>query len=229
MALADFQQLVKRMVPEDGETLTESDRDAAIDLAVLRYGTDAPRTLVRDTAWLLAGFLGPLPPDWVDGSALRSAEYPIGRNPASLVEMALYADQGGTLLVVQDMELPAGAQVRVTFGAPHRLDETEDTIPLQHREAVASYAAHSLCRQLSVRYSGEREASINADGSNTESRARNYAARAKEFRSAYFVGIGQVDPYAAGARTASSGVTAASSTSTWPGRMRYGLTRWGRP
>lgn len=228
MALADFQQLVKRMVPEDGGPLTDADRDAAIGLAVLRYGTDAPRTLVRDTGWLLAGFLGPLPSDWVDGSTLRSAEYPIGRNPIARIDMALYADEGGTLLIAQDMELPAGAQVRITFAAPHRLDDTTDTIPLQHREAVASYAAHSLCRQLSVRYSGEREASVGADGSNTESRARNYAARAKEFRSAYFAGIGQVDPYASGAGAAGSGVAAASSTGAWPGRQRYSLTRGSR-
>lgn len=225
MALADFQQLLKRMVPEDDAVLSESDRDNAIGLAILRYGADAPRPMVRDVGWLVTGFLAPLPTDWVDGSVLRAAEYPIGRNPIAEVNLALYADEGGTLLMA-DVEVPAGADVRVTFAAPHRVDETTDTVPMKHREAVASYAAFSLCRQLSVRYSGEREASIGADGSNTESRARNYAARAKEYRAAYYAGIGQVDPYAPGAAGGGGAVAAAASVGSWPGRSRYSLTRW---
>lgn len=225
MALVDLQQLLQRMVPEDAAVLTDADRDNAIGLAVLRYGADAPRPLVRDVGWLVTGFLAPLPADWVDGSVLRSAEYPIGQNPVAQLNLALYTDEGGTLLMA-DTEVAAGAQVRVTFAAPHRVDEVADTVPLRHREALASYAAFSLCRQLSVRYSGEREASIGADGSNTESRARNYAARAKEYRAAYYAGIGQVDPYAQGVGGGSSAVAAAASVGSWPGRSRYSLTRW---
>lgn len=53
-----------------------------------------------------------------------------------------------------------------------------------------------LCQQLAAYYSAERETSISADGSNTESRARNYAYRAKDYRAAYFAGIGKADPVA---------------------------------
>ncbi|CAN5439008.1 hypothetical protein BH10PSE18_BH10PSE18_19020 [soil metagenome] len=228
MSLADYQQLVSQMVSDqDADVFTAEHRDSAIALAVLRYGTDMPRELVRDVAWLLSGFLGPLPADWMDGSVVRAAEYPIGQHPASLVHLALYADQEEVLLVC-DQELPAAASVRVTFAALHILDETTDTIPLQHREAVASYAAHSLCRQLATRYSGERETPTGADHSNTESRARNYAARAKEYRAAYYGGIGKPDPVVTtSSQTAGSGVQAAASVGTWPGRRRYSLTRYG--
>lgn len=226
MALADLQLLVKQMVPEDGAVLTDPDRANALGLALLRYSADAPRELVRDTGWLVEGFLGPLPPDWVEGSVLRAAEYPIGRHPAALIGLALYADEGGALLVAERVSLPAGAEVRVTFAAPHRLDEDTDTIPAVHREAVASYAAHVLCRQLATRYSGEKEASIGADRSNTESRARNYAARSKEYRAAYFANVGLVDPYLPGSAGGSSAIPAVASVGSWPGRQRYGLTRF---
>jgi hypothetical protein len=226
MALADLQLLVQKMVSEDGGVLTDADRASAIGLAVLRYSGDVPRELVRDTGWLVEGFLGPLPPDWVDGSTLRSAEYPIGQHPRSLIGVALYADAGGSLLVAEQQILPAGAEVRITFAAPHQLDEDTDTIPAMHREAVASYAAHVLCRQLATRYSAEREASVGADHSNTESRARNYAARAKEYRAAYYVGIDQIDPYLQGGAGGASSIPAVASVGSWPARQRYSLTRF---
>jgi hypothetical protein len=226
MALADFQQLVKRMVPNEGEALTDLDYDGAVDVAVLRYGADAPRELVRDVGWLVTGFLGPLPAEWMPGSALRGAEFPIGLNPPAQIPLATYVDEGGALLMAEQ-ELSAGAEVRISFSTPHRLDGATDTIPLAHREAVASYAAYTLCRQLSARYSAERESSVSADGSNTESRARNYAARANEYRAAYYAGIGKANPYAQAGASSTSAVQPAASVGSWPGRRRFGLTQGG--
>lgn len=231
VALADYQTLVDSLVRDASGTLTSMDRDRAIELARLRISADAPRELVKDVTWVADGYFGPLPDGWADGAWIKSAEYPVGRQPLELVELAVYADGAAQQLMAGDT-LPAGSVVRVVFSAPHLLSTGVDTIPAECREAVGSYAAYLLCRQLATHYSGERDASIGADASNTESRARNYAARAKEYRAAYYAGIGKADPQlmsAGGSSGTGSGGAPAASTSGWDGRTRAGLRNnsWG--
>lgn len=223
MSLADYQTLVDKMVRAPGgtETIAAADRDAAIELARLRYSLDAERKLTEDVVWVADGYFGPLPASWVDGSYLVTAEYPIGEQPVSFIDMEIYVTPAEQKLVTPD-GLSAGATVRIQFTAPHLLNAgatPADTIPLRHREAVASYAAQVLCKQLASHFSGQRETSINADGSNTESRARNFAARAKEYRAAYYAGIGKADPQADKAGGGGAGDPAAR-VSAWRGRGR---------
>jgi hypothetical protein len=230
MALADFQQLVDDMVADQASVITPEVRDRAIEQARVRYSADCERELVEDVTWLVDGFDGPLPTGWSLGAYVRQAEYPIGHKPPSLVELAVYqTPTGQSLAAVEPFE--AGSVVRVTYVAPHLLQgglDAADTIPLHHRQAVAQFAAYVLCQQLATRYSAERETAIGADVSQTETRARAYAARAKEYRSAYYIGTGQVDPYAktaAASSASNSGVTPAAAVGTWPGRKRGLLTR----
>ncbi len=124
--------------------------------------------------------------------------------------------------------LPAAAQVRLTYTTEHVIDAVQDTVPVSHRLAVAQYAAYLLCQQLATRYSAERETVIGADVSQTETRSRAYSARAKEFRQAYYVGVGLADPFAkGGASGAGTGgaPSAAAAVVSWPGRRRGMLTR----
>lgn len=227
MSLADYQTLVDKMVRAPGgtETISTVDRDSAIDLARLRYSMDAERKLTEDVAWAADGYFGPLPAGWVDGSYLVSAEFPIGQQPPALIDMEIYVTPTEQKLVTPD-GLAAGAAVRIQFTAPHLLTDVApaaDTIPIRHREAVASYAAHVLCKQLASFFSGERETAINADHSNTESRSRNFALRAKDYRAAYYAGIGKADPQSDKSGGAASGEPAAS-VSAWSGRPRNTLT-----
>lgn len=225
MALADYQTLVTQMVRDQSGTVATTDRDTAIEAARLRYSQDAERTLVKDVVWASDGYFGPLPTGWAAGSYLLGAEYPIGQQPQASIELAIYLDGAGAEQLVTQDALATGSTVRVTFAAPHELTAgppTADTIPVAHREAVASYAAHILFKQLAAHYSGERESSINADSSNTDSRARNYAARAREARAAYYAGIGKADPLAdqGGGKAAGGSGEPAASTSSWAGRTR---------
>lgn len=227
MALADLQTLVDSLVRDQAAVLTPADRDRAIEWARLRYSADHGRVLAEDVTWQAAGYTNALPADWLEGSYVVDAEYPIGESPRALIEMATYLTPTTMQLVVTD-SLAAGSVVRVTYAAPHLLNggaTPKDTIELVHREAVASYAAHVLCKQLASHYSAERDSSINADGSNTDSRSRNYAQRAKELRGAYYAGIGKPDPQgggsaAPGAGSAAMGGEPAASVSSWAGRTR---------
>jgi hypothetical protein len=230
MPIADFQTLVDKMVraPDGVETIATTDRDTAIEAARLRYSADAERVLVVDVAWAAAGYLNALPAGWTEGSYLLEAEYPIGEQPASVIPMGIYMEPAAQKLVVEDA-LPAGALVRVKFTAPHLLNggaTPADTIPLVHREAVASYAAHLLCAQLAAHFSGQRETSVNADSAETESRSRNYATRAKEYRAAYYAGIGKADPRAdKSGQAGAAGGEPAASAGAWSSRSRNSLLR----
>lgn len=228
MSLADYQLLVDRLVraPAEGP-ITPEDRDQAIELARLRYSSDAERKLTQDVTWLEDGHLGPLPEGWVDGCYLVSGEHPIGLQPPVLIDVGIYLTATEAMLVTADT-MQAGDVVRIQFAAPHLLnagDTPADTIPARHREAVASYAAQILLKQLATHFSAERDTSIGADRSDTESRARNYAFRAKEARATYYAGIGKADPQADKAGGQVSTGDAAAAVTSWAGRSRNSLTR----
>ena len=227
MALADFQQLVDDMVSDQAAVITDDVRDRALEQAVVRYSADCERELVEDVTWLADGFEGPVPSGWILGAYLRQVEYPIGQKPPALVEMAVYQSPSGQSLASVE-SIAAGSVVRVTYAAPHILHEgpnAVDTIPLRHRRTVAEFAAYLLCQQLATRFSGERETAIGADVSQTETRARAFASRAKEYRTAYYVGTGQADPFAKAAATSGASVGAAFTVGAWPSSRRNLLTR----
>ena len=219
MALAHFQHLVTRLVRAPDTLVNPLDIDRVIASAVRRYSQDRPRTLVRDVAWLEAGFFGPVPAELDVESRVLEAEYPVGEVPRELRQVAISIEPPELLRLVCEDSLPAGAVVRLEFTAAHQLGGAVDTVPAGDRDTVAAWAAYLLCRELSVNFSGERESSMGADCSNTESRARNYAARAKEYRAAYFSGLGLVDPATAGDGNGAPPAGAGAVTA-WPSRLR---------
>ena len=213
MALEDFQELVKDMVSDQDAVVTAEVRDRAIDQARMRYSEDAPRLELEEVIWPATGVFGPVPEGWTDSAVIQSVEFPVGRRPASMVFADVYRSATGWGLE-SEQALPGNALVRVSFLLPHVLDDNADSIPQRHRLAVASFAAHLLCQQLATRYAGDRETTLGSDMSRTESRSRNYAARAKDYRAAYFAGVGQLDPALQDAVAGS----AVSAVVSWPRR-----------
>lgn len=218
MALADYQQIVADLVTEqEADVLPAAVRDRAIEQALLRYSADCLRTVIVDVTWPATGVFGTVPAGWDASAWVKDAEYPVGQSPRRMVHMQAYRTPEGWGL--ESMQaLPAGAQVRLTYTADHVVSADEDTVPLAHRLPVAQYAAYLLCHQLATRYSAERETAIGADVSLTETRARAYAARAKEYRSAYYVGVGLADPFTAQGSAANNLPGAASAVVSWPSK-----------
>lgn len=216
MSLSYFQALLDDLARDQGEVLDAQARTRALEAARLQYSADQPRQLIEDVVWGV-DFLGPVPAAWTEGAWIKAAEYPLGRDPAAYIDVTTYLAPGGWQLIAA-VPVPAGETVRVVYMAEHQLSATEDTIPARHRLAVAQYAAHLLCHQLATYYSAQRETMLGADASNTETRAREFAARAKELRSAYYVGVGLADPFknsGAGAAGGASG-SAAAGVVSWP-------------
>lgn len=223
MALADYQQLVDDMVRDASGTLDSAARDRAIAQAVLSHGAAMPRTLAEDVVWPERGVFGPAPAHWMEGAWIKQAEHPVGEQPPRLIHVAALREPDGRWRLESVWPLPQGATVRLSYTAPHVVDDGQDTVPLQHRVPVAMLAASALCQQLATYYSGQRETAVGADASSTETRAREYASRAREYRSAYYAGVGLPDPFTRQGASAGSGVQAAAVVGHWPGRRRHGL------
>ncbi len=223
MSLAYLQELLPRLVREQSRNAGTGDIDRAIHSAVSQYSADQPRRLVDDFTWGADGhFSGGMLPEASSYTVVLEAEWPIGQQPKQTVGVTIYLTETALRLVCEQA-LQASSVLRISYTAEHVVvagTTPRCTVPRRHLDAVGYYAAHLLCRELATQYSAERESSIAADGSNTESRARNYAARSREYRAAYYAGIGMVDPLQAAERggPGAAGVTAGAGTSVSLGR-----------
>ncbi|TXT23894.1 MAG: hypothetical protein FD134_1863 [Gallionellaceae bacterium] len=190
--LADFQTLAAALTRDDAGKISADDADGAISLAVTRYSKDRPRAKVEDVA-APGGKLLPLPASWEAGfSALSGLEYPVGDVPPSMIgsqAWAMYNAPGGMSIMVFD-SIPVGAAVRASYGVAHQVSGVTDTVPPGDREAVCCLAAASLCDQLASLYSGDTDSTIGADSVNHQSKAAEFAARAKALRKRYHDELG---------------------------------------
>lgn len=204
MALSDYLDLVPNLVGDSDDRLTPSDQDGAIRLAVLRYSQDRPRHLVEDLTVAVEGNAVDLPVDWeAEFSEPESVEYPIGDVPPTILspseDWTIYQAPTGPMLVFSS-SLPAGADLRLSYTVKHILTTDTDTIPEQHREAVACWAAAVLCEQLASAYAANSQPTIQADRVDQTSPQRAYAQRAKDLRKRYQdeIGVGERRNVAAG-------------------------------
>jgi hypothetical protein len=223
MSLAYLQNLLPRLVREQPHNVGTGDIDRAIQSAVSQFSYDQPRRLVDDFTWGADGhYSASMPPEATSYTLVLDAEWPIGQSPKQTVGVTVYLTETALRLVCEQ-PLTAAAVVRITYTAEHVVvggTEPRCTVPKRHLDHVGFYAAHLLCRELATQFSAERESSISADGSNTESRARNYAARSREYRAAYYAGLGLVDPLQAAGQggAAGMGVTPGASATVSLGR-----------
>lgn len=190
--LADYQILVADFVRDEASKLTADQIGRAITQAVKRYSKDRPRQKVEDIA-APGGKLLPLPASWeADFSQLNSLEHPIGNVPPAIIgagEWAMYSTP--TALKVQVMAaITAGASVRATYTIAHVLSAVADTIRVDDREPVASYAAAVLLDELASLYSHDQDSTIKADSVQHTSKAGEFARRASVLRKRYFDDLG---------------------------------------
>lgn len=219
MSLNHYQALVPDAVRDKDGVISTTQRDTAIQTAVLRYSQDRPRVLVEDIT-SAGGYVLPLPFYFRQGfSELQRIEQPIGNEPESCIELPrvrLYQSPTETQIKLPTWLL-AGDVARVSYTARHELsadyvnvlDETvagTDTIPLEHRNAVVCYAASLLCEQLANNYATSVEPTIGADAVNHASKTETFAARARALRGQYLkdLGIDEKRLQAASATTAIS-------------------------
>lgn len=209
--LSDVQSLVDDLVRDSLSQVTATQRDTAIVLALARYSADRPRAGVAAVT-APGGWRLPLPAGWTPASRVVSVEWPVGQNPPATVAHSVHRGLDGEAILVE-VDLPAGATAHVHFTGFHVVSDTEDTVPGEHREALAAYAAALLFDQLAAAAAGNGEPTIHADSVDHKSQAQEYAGRARANRTRYadVLGIG-AGPAAA---------KPASATTAWPSRRRF--------
>lgn len=213
MSLDSIQLAVADAVQDKDGALTQDAHGRAIAAAVQQYSVDRPRVRVAD---LLApgGAYVPTPDDWsVNLSRLNAVEFPIGDSPATMIPLRnveQYASPDGIMFRCLGYSFPAGAALRVTYTAKHRLTVDEDSIPEEHALGVAHYAASLLCGQLASHYATESAPTIAADTTDHRGKTERFASRALELRADYFRIVGVIDRGTKAVRAASATVELAS-------------------
>jgi hypothetical protein len=194
--LADYEQLVTDLIRDDAAKIVLAEKDRAIAAAVYRYSEDRPQEKAQDVTPSSANVL-PLPGAWeADFSNLRSLEYPIGNVPPTFVDQGRYRwyrAPGGLQVNLDDAVAVAANNVRATFTYKHVVDAGNDSIPIQHRLPVASWAAAICCHQLAAFYSSGQDSTIQADSVQQQSKATEYKKRADELEQFYLDELG-IDP-----------------------------------
>ena len=192
MAITSYQSTVNALVRDDANRISIEQRDVAIEQAIIRYSKDRPAKKVEDVV-APGGNTLPLPSQWqLDFSQLKSVEYPLGRVPPNLIspqDFTLYDTPNGTVIMLRDA-LPLNEQVRLSYSVMHVVDVTDDTVPTGDQEAVCCLAAASLCDQLASFYSNDTDSTIKADSVNHQTKAAEFAARAKSLRKRYLDELG---------------------------------------
>lgn len=191
MALGDFQDLVDSKVRDESGSIATANRDAAIELAVVRYSTDRPVQSVEEVTSAGGVFL-PLPDGWeANFSRPTGLQLSDGEDPqpiAGIVEKGLSGER-----IRLESSLAADTTVIVFFTVRHVVDDAGDSVPIVDRDAVANWAAAMVLEELANLYAGNRQPTLDADSVDWQSKSRDFALRAKALRQLYFDHLG-IDP-----------------------------------
>ncbi len=184
-------QVALARLPFDAET-------TALTSAVERYSVDRPKsvwvalTLTDGGAALPEAFIA-------DFSTLQAVEYPVGNRPPTLLTTEeFYVTSDALPYRVELLVGSATDAIRVQFSIKHVATADAYTIPAQHTEAVAAWAAAVLCEMEASRLSNNATPTIQADVTDQANPARAFATRAKTLRQRYFDELG-IDPKRNGA------------------------------
>ena len=225
-----FNAKVVARLQDPDELITSAQRDDAVQQALRTYNTHRPRTVTDD----LAGadtFDYDLPESWdTTFSSLTQVEYPADQREPQYVDAEdylLYTTADATQLRFL-VDLPrTGETIRLTFTAPHVIDDATSTVPANDADAVADLAASLCCEWLSSRFSQQGEPTLGADSADHTSKARDFALRARAFRMAYYrhLGLPYKEGDTGGGAAASTPVAPASATRSWHTELSTGDPR----
>ena len=216
--------------------LTSVEIGEEVDAAVIQYSTDFPYLAVKDVVTSANPFISHATlPGWVLGwSHVRSIEPNAGSVSASyspqsaldLSDIAIDEDyfDGTTHYVYLNGYTPGSSEtVRIRYTVPHTLDNTTDTIPSSHFDAVCDLAAAYCCTRLGTKAAKARDATISADGVAYRDAQLRYRQQGDEFTAQYRrkVGLPASGPKAASGYTDwDVGLSWRRDRLTHPGRWR---------
>ncbi|WP_299378831.1 hypothetical protein [uncultured Kiloniella sp.] len=179
MPLADFTELTKNLVRDQTDKISDADITNAVELAVERYSVDFPRSVVVE----------------ITGNGAESIDKPVDAESIQSLERS--ANISNPFIEFNLRLTPSGEKIYVTgrltqneiywlrYNAVHQLTTAIDTIPKKHRQAVSHFAASVLFESLSGATASDRDGMIIADSVDHDSKAAEYAKRARRHYDLY--------------------------------------------
>jgi hypothetical protein len=215
----DYLNALDDLVPGDS-ALTQGNKVRAISQAVREHSRHRVRVVVEDMPgdggfdYPLAGFSA-----WSDGfSTVERLEYPVDDDNHVVRELerdqwAIYHKPVGRVLRFLGYTPETDETFRLAYTTLHVCDDVACTVEAFDEEAVQILAAAYCCDFLATYYAPNHDATIQADSVDHTSKSRDYAARAKTYRSLYFGHLGIKE-----GQTVAASVTAdQDSTPSWQG------------
>jgi hypothetical protein len=177
--------------------LGETEMILAISQAIKEHARHRPRVIVEDESGD-GGFDYAVTDlaSWSSGfSTIKQVEYPVDdtdENPDILQDDAwmVYEKPAGKCLRFLEDTPEATESFRVTYTAVHTCTDAACTVEDFDEEAVQALCAGYFCEMLATYYAQNQDATIDADSVDHTSKSRDYAARAKAYRTMYFNHLG---------------------------------------
>ena len=191
--LATFNALVLSRVPDVDSIMDSDERDAAVLAGLETYNQHRKRTVVVDAAGENDAELA-LPAAWVaDYSELKAVEYPVDNVPPTMLDHDTYEvyQKPASTVIMLHQHTPADTEtVRLTITVPYEIDADSSTLPAAHEKALADLSAGHLCEWVSAHYSSAHDSTLAVDSADHQSQGREFAARAKRFRTLGLAALG---------------------------------------
>lgn len=217
--LADIRRRAESLLRQGADRCTPAQWDDALRDALAQYNRHRPRMLVEDVTLVSTQAL-PLPSAWVAGfsDVLALEKLPETIPPNLIAPTGYYSvmTPGGEAYRLIDA-FDLGTVLRVTFSAPHICTDAMDTTNPNDWEAIACWAAASLCDGLAAEAADNTAPTINADRADTSNPAREWAKRATQYRARFadLLGIQGLQSGGAGGSGSAPLTPAAGTTAAW--------------
>jgi hypothetical protein len=120
-------------------------------------------------------------------------EYPLDDIPPRHLDpdtYEVYEKPAETVILLYPYTPADTETVRLTITVPYEIDAETSTIPAQHEKAIGDLAAGHFCEALSSHYASTHDSTLAVDSADHQSQGREFAARAKRFRSLGLAALG---------------------------------------
>lgn len=184
--------------PGSGTTetlLTDTEITEEVNAAVTQYSVDLPRERVADITGVTSPYFATSSlTGWVDTwSRLLSVEWQaaaVGANyqPTYLdvnEDVRDYQDSSARYLWLPAYTPVSGDTTRFRYTTPHTLDNTTDTIPTPHFDAVCDLAAAFCCTRLQAKFAKSNDSTLAADSVNYRDSQLRFKQAGETFMAAY--------------------------------------------
>jgi len=197
----DYIARLDTALQDNAEKLQPDDKLRLLSQAVLIFSKDTPQEKIHELTGDASAYDFALPSDWVDGfsSFLGKMEYPADQQNPTYLEASDWVIFKKLVLTVATGYIrfltftPATSKVaRLTYIAPHTLNDATNTISDNNAEAVIALTASLCFWALAAKFAQSSDNTLDVDVIDYQRKSDIYATLAKEQLAAYnsLMGLG---------------------------------------